>query len=87
MQLIRKIAVLFVFKSIFVWKYIKIIIFIFKNLFLISTYQNNLKTPKNNLKYEKKSSFFLKNFCNVKTIISQPCIEAIYYLSTSSNKS
>jgi hypothetical protein len=35
------------FKVIFAWKYIKIIIFLFlKNLLLTSARQNNMKTPK-----------------------------------------
>ena len=36
-----------IFKVIFAWKYIKIIIFLFlKNLLLTSARQNNMKTPK-----------------------------------------
>jgi predicted membrane protein len=43
------------FKLFFVWKYIEIIyIFIFKNLFLILAYQNDMKHLKKiNLKQEK----------------------------------
>jgi len=40
-----------VFKIFFVWNCIKMILFIFKKLFLILAYQNNdLKIQKNNLK-------------------------------------
>jgi hypothetical protein len=52
------------FKVFFIQKYIKIIFFLFfKKLFLISAYQNNLKTPeKNNLKEKnKKISNYFKN--------------------------
>ena len=35
------------FKIVFARKYIKIIIFIFKKLFLILVYQNDIKTFKN----------------------------------------
>jgi hypothetical protein len=47
----------------FTRKYIKIIFFIFLKLFLTSTHQNDLKTPKNmNLKQRKKlkKNIFLK---------------------------
>jgi hypothetical protein len=37
-------------KVFFIKKYIKIIFFIFKKLFLASAHQNNLKISKNNLK-------------------------------------
>jgi len=42
--------------------------FIFKKLFLILVYQNNLKTPKNiNLKQKNKNiKFFQKKFWNIK---------------------
>jgi hypothetical protein len=51
-----------VFKVFFILKHIKIIFFIFKKLFLISTHQNNPKKYKNiNLKQKiKKNYFFLK---------------------------
>jgi len=43
------------FKVFFVWKYIKIIVFIFKKLFLTLSHQNYLKIPKNiNLKERKE---------------------------------
>jgi len=47
-------------KIFFGCKYIKINFFIFKNLFLTSTHQNNMKTPKKNLKYGKKINHELK---------------------------
>jgi hypothetical protein len=52
------------FKVLFTLKYIKIIFFILKKLFLILVYQNNLKTSKNiNLKQKnKKIKFFQKKF-------------------------
>jgi hypothetical protein len=51
------------FKEFFAWKCIKIIFFfIFLNLFLTSTHQNNLETPKKfNLKQKKITSIFCKN--------------------------
>ena len=50
----------------FIPKYIKIIFFL-KKLFLISTYQNNLKTSKNiDLKQKQKiNNFFQKKFQNI----------------------
>jgi len=36
-------SIIFVFLNIFVLKYIEVIIFIFKNLFLTLTHENNLK--------------------------------------------
>jgi len=49
------------FKIIFILKYIKIIFFIFKKLFLISAHQNDLKIPKKILIWIKE-----KNFKNLK---------------------
>jgi len=50
----------------FARKYIKIIFFIFLKLFLTSTHQNDLKTPKNmNLKQRKK----LKKIIFLKTLL------------------
>jgi hypothetical protein len=52
----------------FTRKYIKIIFFIFLKLFLTSTHQNDLKTPKNmNLKQKKiKKNYFFKNTFKMK---------------------
>jgi len=58
------------FKLFFIQKCIKIKFFIFKKLFLLSTYQNNLKTPKNiNLKQIKKlkNINFFKNVFETQT--------------------
>jgi hypothetical protein len=54
-------------KYFFTWKYIKIIyiFFIFKNLFLTSAYQNDLKTLKK-LNYSKKKFNFSKIFSKYK---------------------
>jgi len=43
---IRKYGCWLSFKVIFIQKFIKIIFFIFKKLFLMSAHQNDLKTPK-----------------------------------------
>ena len=53
-------------KYFFTWKYIKIIFFILKKLFLISTHQNDLKIKKI-LIWSKKNNFFQKRFWNAKT--------------------
>jgi hypothetical protein len=42
-------------------KYIKIIFFIFKNLFLTSTHQNDLKLSKKNINLKLKKLIFFKN--------------------------
>ena len=62
------------FQSSFTWKYIKIIyFFIFKKLFLISAYQNDVKTPKThqfeaNKKVKKIPNFFKRVFETKKQI-------------------
>jgi hypothetical protein len=62
------------FKVFFTQKYIKIIFFIFKKLFLILTHQNDLKTQKNiNLKKNKKNLIFLKtHYTKLPLEVSKP---------------
>jgi hypothetical protein len=55
------IVAILLFKVFFFLKYIKIIYFIFKNLFLTLTYQNDTKL------YKKNSKFFKTFYLNTKT--------------------